>query len=260
MKRNLIVAITALLALCSCKTQYEILLESNDVDSKYNAALQYFDTGKYQKAAQLFESMVLLTSGTEKDDTVQYYWGLSNYKFKDYLTAQTNFEKFVESYPRSPFTEMARFYILDCMFRGTYRYELDQTPTYKTITAINQYIIDYPGTDKLDICHKMLDELGERLDRKAFENARLYYKMEDYKAARVALKNVIKDDSDNIYREQILYYTAMSAYKYADMSIPEKKHERFLQFQDDYLNFIGEYPESSYRAELDRLYRKAKEL
>lgn len=260
MKKYLIVAITAALAICSCKTQYEILLESNDVDAKYNAALQFYDTGKYQKAAQMFESMVLLTSGLEKDDTVQYYWGLSNYKFKDYMTAQTNFEKFVESYPRSPFTQMARFYILDCMFRGTYRYELDQTPTYNTITAINQFIIDYPGSDKLDICHKMLDELGERLDRKAYENACLYYKMEDYKAARVALKNVLKEDSDNIFREDILYYTAMAAYKYAELSIPEKQHERYLQFQDDYLNFIGEYPESHYRPELDRLYRKVKEL
>lgn len=260
MRKSLIVVVCAVLALCSCKTQYEILLESNDVDAKYNAALQLFDTGKYQKAAQMFESMVLLTSGLAIDDTVQYYWGLSNYKFKDYMTAQTNFEKFVESYPRSPFTEMARFYILDCMYRGTYRYELDQTPTYKTITAINQYIIDYPMTDKLDVCHLMLDDLGERLDRKAYEAARLYYKMEDYKAARVALKNVLKDDADNIYREEILYYTAMASYRYAELSVEEKRHERYLLFQDDYLNFIGEYPESSYRPELDRLYRKVKEL
>lgn len=260
MKKHLTFFLMAALAVCSCKTQYEVLLESSDVDSKYNAALQLFDNGKYQKAAQLFESMLLLTSGTEKDDTVQYYLGLSNYRFKDYMTAQTNFEKFVESYPRSPFTEMARFYILDCLYRGTYRYELDQTPTYNTITAINQFIIDYPGTDKIEICHKMLDELGERLDRKAYENARLYYKMEDYKAARVALKNTLKDDADNIYREEILYYTAMSAYKYAEMSIPEKQHERYLLFQDDYLNFVSEYPDSRYKAELDRLYHKAKEL
>lgn len=260
MKKTLTVVLVAVTALCSCKTQYEILLESNDVDLKYNAALELFDNGKYQKAAQMFESMALLTSGMEKDDTVQYYWGLSNYKFKDYMTAQTNFENFVEKFPRSPFSEMARFYIIDCLYRGTYRYELDQTPTYKAITAINQYIIDYPGNDKIDVCHKMLDDLGQRLDQKAYENALLYYKMEDYKAARVALKNVLKDDADNIYRELILFYTAMSSYKYAELSIQEKQHERYLLFQDDYLNFIGEYPESSYRAELDKLYRKVKEL
>ena len=83
--------------------------------------------------------------------------------------------------------------------------------------------------------------------------------MEDYKAAHVALTNVLKEDSDNIYREEILYYTAMSSYKFADMSVQQKKKERFLQFVDDYLNFVGEYPESSHRKELDALYRKVKQ-
>ena len=83
--------------------------------------------------------------------------------------------------------------------------------------------------------------------------------MEDYKAARVALKNVLKEDSDNRFREDILFYTAMSSYKYADLSIPSKQKERFMLFVDDYYNFIGEFPESSHRKELDRLYKKAKE-
>ena len=102
----------------------------------------------------------------------------------------------------------------------------------------------------------MMEELNERLDRKAYENARLYYKMEDYQAATVALKNVLKDNSENIYREDILYHIAMSSYKYANLSIESKQKERYLVFVDDYLNFVGEYPESSYRRELDGLYRR----
>lgn len=243
----------------SCQSQYEALLNGNDVEKKYEAAFEYFNDGKYQKASQLFESLTMLTSGTAKDDTVQYYWGLSNYRFKDYYTAQTNFEKFLEHYPRSPFTESAYFLKLDCMFRSTLRYELDQTPTYSAITEINRFIIEYPGSEWNEVCHRMLDDLEERLDRKAFENARLYYKMEDYKAARVALRNILKDDADNIFREEILYYAAMSSFRYAEMSIQSKQHERYLQFIDDYLNFIGEYPESEYRNELDRIYRRAKE-
>ena len=82
--------------------------------------------------------------------------------------------------------------------------------------------------------------------------------MEDYKAARVAFKNVLKEDADNIYREDILYYSAMSSYKFAELSVQSKQKERFLVFQDDYLNFIGEYPDSKYRKELDSLYKKVK--
>ena len=258
--RNILtlLALAASLA-CGCKSQYELLLEGNDVDAKYKAAFEYFDQGKYSKSAQLFESLAIVTSGTERDDTVQYYWGLSNYKFRDFYTAETNFERFIQNYPHSPFTEAAKYYHIDCMFRSTLRYELDQTPTYKAMTAISEYLIDNPTGEHAAVCRDMLETLNNRLDRKAYENARIYYTMEDYKAARVALKNVLKDDAENIYREDILYYTAMASYKYADLSIPAKRRERFLVFMDDYLNFVGEYPESKYRKELDNLYAKVKE-
>lgn len=250
-------ALVATVLFQSCRSEYEALLNGNDVDAKYAAAFDYFNHGKYSKAAQLFESLSVLTSGTDRDDTVQYYWGLSNYRFRDYYTAETNFTKFITNFPRSPFAEEASFLRIDCLYRSTLRYELDQIPTHNAISVIKQYMIENPGNSHSAICGKMLKELNDRLDRKAYENARLYYKMEDYKAARVAFRNVLKDDAENIYREEILYYIAKSSYKYASLSVESKQKERFLTFVDDYYNFIGELPESPYRKELDVLYRRS---
>ena len=106
---------------------------------------------------------------------------------------------------------------------------------------------------------EMLKELQTRLDRKDYEAGKQYYHMEDYLSARVKLKNVLKTNSDNVYREDVLYYTAMASYHYARLSVKEKQKERYLVFTDDYLNFISEYPESHYRPELDRLYRQVNE-
>ncbi|MCQ2167456.1 MAG: outer membrane protein assembly factor BamD [Bacteroidales bacterium] len=247
------------IAVCSCKSQYELLLEGADNDAKYAAAFDYFNKAKYTKASALFESLAAITTGTERDDTVQFYWGLSNYSNKDYVTAESNFDHFLSVFPRSTFAEQAEYLKVDCLYKATLRYELDQTPTYKAISAIGEYIVQHPDGVNAIMCQHMLEDLGNRLDRKAYENARIYYVMEDYKAARVALKNVLKDDADNVYREDILYYAAMSSYKYADMSIPSKQKERFLVFIDDYYNFIGEYPDSDYRKGLDVLYNKVKD-
>lgn len=255
--RIILLAVLAVTVCSSCKSQFELLLASNDADAKYEAAFDYFNKGKFSKAASVFESLAMLTDGTERDDTVRYYWGLSNYRNKDYYTADTNFEKFVESYPRSPFTPEARYLRLDCLYRQTLRYELDQGPTYKAMNAVSEYILEYPESPHMEECRDMLLDLGERLDRKAYEGAKLYYKMEDYLASRVAFRNVLKDDSDNIYREDILYYIAMSSYKYAHLSVQSKQKERYLTFVDDYYNFIGELPESKYRKELDAVYAKA---
>ena len=191
--------------------------------------------------------MSLLTERTRRADTVQFYWGLSNYRYKDYYTAEANFTKFVEQFPQSSFAPEARFLRIDCLYRSTLRYELDQKPTYTAINAINEYLRDYPSNEYTSDCKAMLKDLGDRLDTKAYEAAKLYYKMEDYLASRVALRNVLKDDSDNIYREDILYYIAMSSYKYAQLSVREKQKERF----------VGEIPESPYRKELDALYARA---
>lgn len=254
---KLIWGAVAMLAAVSCKSQFETLLSSNDVDAKYKAAFELYNKGKYQKAASLFESMAVLTDGTERDDTVQYYWGLSNYKFKDFVTAETNFSRFVNNFPRSPFAEEARFLRIDCLYKSTYRYELDQNPTRLAISAIAEYRKDYGYNEHKDECDAMLKDLNGRLDRKAFEGARLYFNMEDYKAARVAFKNILKDNADNMYREDILYYIAKSSYKYAQLSVASKQKERYLTFVDDYLNFIGEIPESHYTKELKTLYAKA---
>ncbi len=256
--------LSALLALClaalSCKSQYEALLASGDVDAKYEAAMNYFNQKKYQKAAQLFESMAVLTNGTERDDTVQYYWGLSNYRFKDYYTAESNFARFVENFPRSPFAAEAQFYRLDCLYRATYRWELDQQPTRACMAAITEFIRERPDDVHIPACKDMIIDLQDRLDRKDLEAGKLYYKMEDYPAARIKLQNVLKDNSDNFYREDVLYYTAMSSYHYARLSVPQKQKERYLTFVDDYLNFVGEYPASKHRSELDRLYRQVQKI
>lgn len=255
--KNLFFAMIALVAMVSCKSQYEIMLNSHDVPAKMDAAFKYFNEGKYSKAASLFESLTVLTDGTSREDTVRYYWGLSNYKFRDFYTAETNFESFIQRFPESPFASDARFLRIDCLYRATLRYELDQSPTYKAINEISEYMIEFPDTPYMQECKDVLVELNNRLDLKAYESARLYYRMEDYLASRIAFRNVLKEDSENIYREDILYHIAMSSYKYASLSIPEKRKERYLTFIDDYYNFIGEIPESHYRKELDNVYYKA---
>ena len=55
--RILIVAAAVAALLSSCKSQYELLLNSNDADLKYEAAFDYFNQGKYSKAGSLFESL-----------------------------------------------------------------------------------------------------------------------------------------------------------------------------------------------------------
>ena len=258
-KFSLLILIAISLSCFSCQSQFEVLKQSNDIDLKYDAAFKYFNAEKYRKSADLFESLYLACEGTLRGDTVQFYQGLSNYKFGDFITAEANFDKFIQIYPRSPFTVEAKFLRIECLYDATYRYELDQVPTQRALLIINEYIYENPDSKYLDASREMIDDLNERLDRKAFESAKLYYKLDDYKAAAYALKNVLKDNADNQYREEIKLYIALSSFSYADNSVSSKQKERFMLFIDDYYSFISEYPESREKDKLEGMFKNAQE-
>lgn len=257
MQRKTIIFFTLIsMIVASCVGYYDTVMRSNDVTFKYKAAHDYFLKGKYKKAADVFDNLNLLVQGMPQEDTVAFYHGLSNFRYGDFQAAETILAKFVEVYPRSVFAEEATFLRIKCLYEATYRYELDQTPTRKAMMVISEFMYDNPDSEYYPVCQKMMEEFMERLEKKSFESAKLYYKMEDYKSAHYALKNVLKENSENQYREEILYYTAMASYKYALNSIEERQKERYLNFIDDYYNFISEYPESKLRKELDGLFGK----
>ncbi len=259
MKKIKVTAVLFLLvfALSACKSYYESLFRTQDLEERFRGAMYFYNNGKFRKAASLFESMLFLSQGTDKEDSVQFYNAMSNYRYGDYITAEANFNKFLEVFPRSAMSEEAKFLRIKCLYEGTYRWELDQVPTQKAMATIAEFMYDNPSSEYYDVCKAMMDEFGERLDRKAYESAKLYYTMKDYKSSHYALKSVLRDNSDNRYREEILYYTAMSSYKYAFNSIREKQKERYMTFIDDYYNFIGEYPRVSERKELDQMFIRA---
>ncbi|MBQ1279617.1 MAG: outer membrane protein assembly factor BamD [Bacteroidales bacterium] len=259
-KLTYILSLVMLLGMVSCKTQYDMILEGNDIPAKYKMAFELFEKEKYTKAASMFESMKMGVRGTSMEDTVQFYTAYSYYMWGDVYTAEQGFNSFVGMFPLSPFTQRARFLYVDCLYEQTYRYELDQTPTYKALDAIYEFIRDYPDDANVANCRSMSEDLEERLDRKAYEAAKLYYTIEDYRAATYALKLVIKEDADNIYREDIMYYVVLSSYKYALNSVFEKQRERYMDFADEYFTFVTEFPESSYRRELDALSNKVNKI
>ncbi|MCL2502261.1 MAG: outer membrane protein assembly factor BamD [Bacteroidales bacterium] len=243
--------------LAGCASQYELLLRSPDADLKYQKAFEFYNAGKYNRAKELFGQIVLINRGTARDDSVQYYLGLSQYYGGYYDEAESTFDQFSQIFPRSPFTPKARYLRIECLYGMTYRWELDQLPTYTAISVINEFLYDYPDSEFAEDCWKKLDELNERIEKKSFESAKLYYRIENYRAAAFALRNVLRDNPDNRYREEIMYYIVAANFRYAINSVSFRQRERFLTVIDSYYNFVSEYPESKYIGEVDGMFRRA---
>ncbi|MDR1405651.1 MAG: outer membrane protein assembly factor BamD [Prevotellaceae bacterium] len=242
-----------LLLATGCTTQYDKITKSTDYELKYRAAKEYYENGKYERAATLFDQAAMFYRGTKQDDSLHFLLSKSYYLWGDVYTAEVYFEQFRTTFPRSPFVEEATMLRINCLYAQTHRYELDQTPTYKALSAIEEFFYNFPATQHKEDCLKMKETMEQRLDEKQYESARLYYLIENYKAATTALRTTLKDHPDSRYREEILYLLVASAYKYAENSFHHLQKDRFQAVIDEYYNFISEFPNSKYRKEVDKM-------
>ena len=75
------------------------------------------------------------------------------------------------------------------------------------IKELQSFINRYPDSDKVIECNSLIDELRNRLSKKAFENAKQYYLTSNYKSAIIALDNVLIDFSSFDNRRGSSFFT-----------------------------------------------------
>ncbi|MBM3437410.1 MAG: outer membrane protein assembly factor BamD, partial [Bacteroidetes bacterium] len=97
-----------------------------------------------------------------------------------------------------------------------------------------------------------------KLQKKDFEIARLYLKMDKYNAAITAFKNLMTQYPDTKYKEDALFYSIKAYYFYASKSVRAKRQERFQKAVDIYQEFVTLYPESKYRRDAQSMADWAK--
>lgn len=242
--------------LSSC-SEYQKVLKSTDYNLKYEKAVEYYEAEDYYRAQSLFDELVTIYKGSDKAESVLFYYADCHYKQKDYILGAYYFDNFAKTFPYSEKTEEAAYTAAYCYYLNSPRYNLDQTDTYKAIEAMQLFINKYPNSNYVPEANEIIEKLRTKLEIKSYENAKLYYKLADYQSATIALKNSIKDFPDTKYREEILYLIVKSSFMLAEMSIPEKQGERYQNTISEYYSFIDEYPESEYLKEIEKMYTKS---
>ncbi|POY34782.1 outer membrane protein assembly factor BamD [Solitalea longa] len=275
-KRIYIFGAISLIALASCKSNYEKLKESGDNLQKYEKAVEYFNKGRdaiknkkggsfaaFQKAHDLYESLLIPYKGTAKAEDVAYGMAYSTYYLgADLMEARFQFKTLADEYPNGKYAEEARFMAAKCLYEESpSAFSLDQANTYKALEAIQLFVELYPESKKLSECNRMIDALRNKLENKSFQNAKLYLTIGEYKSAVIAFRNSLRDYPDTPYREEIEYLIIKSNYLYAKNSIEMRQEERYNITVDSYNSFIETFPESRFLKEAKQYYTAAsKEL
>lgn len=249
-QKFLIVLIIPFIAACS---DYQKLLKTANLDKKYEGAVKYYNEKDYMRALPLLEELVAAYKATKRAEKVYYYYAYTNYGLGDYTMASYHFDNFTKSYPASEFAEECQFMSAYCYYLDSPGPSLDQTNTYKAINELQLFADKYPKSSRVAQCNELIDQLRAKLEEKYFQTARLYYNMENYRAAIVSFKNVIKDFPDTKHMEECLFLTIKANYLYAKNSIDEKKQERYQAAVDAYGSFAEKFPQSKNLKEAENM-------
>ncbi len=187
--RYYFILIIGFLVLASC-SKHQKILKSNDNEVKYEAAVDYYENGDYYRALQLFESLMGVYRGSSKAEQMYYYYAYCYYHQEEYLLASYYFKRYAQSFPKAQRAEECMFMSAYCQYLLSPRYSLDQTNTYEAIKELQLFLDLFPGSDRRETCHQLIDELRAKLEKKDFEIAKQYLKTEHYQAAIKALNNL----------------------------------------------------------------------
>lgn len=257
-KLYLQILIVSFLAI-SCKSEFQKALKSNDYNLKYETAIKFYNEKEYLKSQQLFESVLPIYRGTDKDETINYYIAQCNYMNEDYAMASYYLKTFVNTFPNSDKAEECRYLTGYCYYMSSPKYSLDQEYSRNAIEEFQVYINKYPNGVNVDLCNKYSTELRKKIEKKAFLNSKTYYDMEKYKAANVAFKNYINGFPDSDYREEALFLIVKSGFLMAENSIVTKQTERYESVINDYESFLDEYPSSKHIKEAEKYFAKSQD-
>ena len=223
---------------------YKRIATGTDVNAKYELAKKFYNRKDFARAQPLFEDLLAVYRGSSKAEDVYYYYAYTQFGLGNYTLASMHFKNYAESFPNSALAEECAWMQAYCFALESAPRELDQANTSKAIEGFQLFVNRFPQSTRIDTSNAIIDKLRRKLQIKAFNQAYLYYQIQDYRAAAVAMRALLKEYPDLEEREKVEYLVFRSYYLWAENSIIEKRKERFVLAQEALTTFRSDFPTS----------------
>lgn len=243
----------------SACSNFEKIRKMTDEKKKYEAAVRFFKKGQYDKASILFEELLPILTGTDQQEVATFYQAYCDYHMGSYETANFHFKRFAETFARSEYYEEAVYMSAYSLYKNSPDFNLDQSGTITAINELQSFINNYPDSKFRDETSELIKSLRVKLEKKAYEKAKLYIKTSSFniatlKSAVIEITNFQKEYPDSEFNEEMAFLKVQAQYNLAESTIESKQKERFDEAVKYYEALIDKYPQSAFLKKAEKLY------
>jgi outer membrane protein assembly factor BamD len=257
-KNLLYFAVITLIYITGCKSQYEKVRTSGDTKAILATANDYYKKQNYSKAQELYDLIISNIRGLQEAEKVYFQYAYTHYHLEKFVSSAYYFKQFTLTYPNSDLKEEADYMAAYSEYRMSPVYRLDQTATIKAIDEFQLFMNTYPNSPRTKECNQLIDDMRAKLEKKATEEAELYFNLRDYQAAIQSLNNVLKDFPETNNAEYLRYKIIIAEHNYATNSILNKQEERYKIALEETTNFLKRYERSKYRKEVASINKNSR--
>lgn len=206
MNRTLFIASLAVSLIFSAASDGWSKKKGKDCSEAVRTLILKYEKGRNAEVIAEVTELRKNCSGHQAMDTALYYLGRAYLRKNQPVEARMEFELLLQDYPSSTYRDEVNFLVGYCSYKQSPSYELDQTKTYDAIRDLSEFIEMYPGSKFADSAAAILRECNDKLAKKEFLSARFYERIEQFEAAIVYYKNMLKKfPSSGYYAESRLY-------------------------------------------------------
>ena len=142
---------------------------------------------------------------------------------------------------------------------------MDQAITMSAIEAFQVFVELYPDNPYANQAYEEMSALYDKLAYKELKSAQLYYNLgsylgNNYLSCEIVSKNALKNYPSNKYQEDFNWLIFQSKYQEMIHSYEDKKMERARDAQDEYYNFVTEFPDSKHRKDAEKMLNNIRKI
>ena len=205
----------------------------SDIEERFDRGQALFDRGKWARAADEFNWVVLNNPAGTLAAEAQYFYAECLYQQRQYVEAQIEFERLLRRWATTQHLVESRYRIVQALVAQSPNYYFDQRATDDAIDELQDFIEDFPDAPQRDEAEGLIGQLRSKIAQKYYESGRLYLKWQRTSPARAYFDMVLTQYYDTPYADEARVGTVVSYILAEDLAAAEVYlEENVAKFQE----------------------------